>query len=113
MRVRAATRFGWTPELAAKVAAPTLVMAGEFDRLAERRAVFDQIGSKDKVFLTVSCASHFMQWEKPRAALHVASREWLTHGHVKRVRHGEIRVDPEGGFKVGADVIRVKSPARR
>lgn len=113
MRVRAATRFGWTPALAAKVAAPTLVMAGEFDRLVERRAVFDQVGAKDKVFLTVSCASHFMQWEKQRAALHVASREWLTHGCLRNVRRGEIRVDPEGGFRIGADAIRAKSPVSR
>ena len=113
MRGRTATHFGWTRELAAKVVAPTLVIVGEFDRLDERRRVFEQINSKDKVFLNVSCASHFMLWEKQHAALHLASKEWLTHGHVKSVRHGEIRVDPEGGFKIGADVMRVKSPARR
>ena len=44
MRVRAATRFGWTRALAAKVAAPTLVMAGEYDRLEERRSVYEQLG---------------------------------------------------------------------
>jgi pimeloyl-ACP methyl ester carboxylesterase len=113
MRGRTATRFGWPPELAAKVVAPTLVMVGEFDRLDERRQVYEQIRSKDKVFLNVSCGSHFMLWEKQHAALHLASKEWLAHGHVKRVRHGEIRVDPEGAFKIGADAIRVKSPARR
>ena len=102
MRVRSATRFGWTPELAAKVRAPTLVMAGEFDRLEERRRVFEQIGSKDKVFLTVSCASHFVLWEKQHAALHAASKQWLTRGRLGKVRRGEMHVDPDGEFRSGA-----------
>ena len=102
MRGRTATRFGWTPELAAKIVAPTLVMVGEFDRLDERRKVFEQIRSKDKVFLNVSCGSHFMLWEKQHAALHLASKEWLTHGRLKNRRHGEMRVDPEGEFKIVA-----------
>jgi len=101
MRVRAATRFGWTRALAAKVVAPTLVMAGEYDRLEERRGVYEQLGSKDKVFMNVACASHFMLWEKQHSALHVASKEWLTHGRLKNVRRGEMRVDPDGNFQTG------------
>jgi pimeloyl-ACP methyl ester carboxylesterase len=100
MRVRAATRFGWTPALAARVAAPTLVMAGEYDRLPERRGVFEQLGSKDKVLLTVSCASHFMQWEMQRAAVHRASREWLTRGSLEGQRRGAAVVDRDGTFRV-------------
>jgi len=108
MRGRAATRFGWTPELAAKVTAPTLVMVGEFDRLDERRNVYEQISSKDKVFLNVSCGSHFMLWEKQHTALHVASGEWLAHGRLKDVRRGEMRVNPGGDFQIGAAAIRAK-----
>jgi pimeloyl-ACP methyl ester carboxylesterase len=108
MRVRAATRFGWTRELAGKVRAPTLVMAGEYDRLEERRSVYEQLGSKDKVFMNVACGSHFMLWEKQHTALHIASKEWLTHGRLKNVRRGEIRVDPDGAFIVGAEAIRAK-----
>ena len=108
MRVRAATRFGWTRALAAKVVAPTLVMAGEYDRLEERRAVYEQLGSKDKVFMHVACASHFMLWENQHTALHVASQEWLTHGRLKNVRRGEMRVDPDGIFQIGADAMRAK-----
>jgi len=102
MRVRTATRFGWTPALAARVVAPTLVVVGEYDRIDERRKVFEQIGSKDRVFLTVSCASHFMLWEKQHAAIHYASMAWLTHGRLKKVRRGELRVDPEGEIGPGA-----------
>jgi len=101
MRVRAATRFGWTRALAAKVVAPVLVMAGEYDRLEERRSVYEQLGSKDKVFMNVACASHFMLWEKQHTALHVASKEWLAHGRLKNVRRGELRVDPDGNFQTG------------
>lgn len=99
MRGRTATRFGWTPELAAKITAPTLVMVGEYDRLNERRTVFEQISSNDKVFLNIACASHFMVWEKQHRVLHIASLEWLMHGQVKNARRGEFIVDVDGDFK--------------
>jgi hypothetical protein len=90
------------------VVAPALVMAGEYDRLEERRSVYEQLGSKDKVFLNVSCGSHFMLWEKQHLALHVASKEWLAHGRLKDVRRGEMRVNPDGDFQIGAAAIRAK-----
>ena len=98
MRGRTATRFGWTRELAAKVSAPTLVMVGEYDRLAERRTVYEQLGSRDKVFVNVSCASHFMVWEKQHRALHDASLEWLRDGRLQGMIRGEMRVEPDGRF---------------
>ena len=98
MRERVATRFGWTRELAGKVVAPTLVVAGEFDRIEERRTVHAQLGSRDKVFLNVACGSHFMLWEKQRAVLHAASLEWLLYGRAGKVRRGTLRVDGTGGY---------------
>ena len=98
MRGRTATRFGWTRELAAKVTAPTLVMVGEYDRMNERRTVYEQLGSRDKVFVNVSCASHFMLWEMQHRALHEASLEWLRDGKLKGHTRGELRVDPAGRF---------------
>jgi len=73
-------------------------MVGEFDRLEERRKVYEQIGAKDKIFLNVACGSHFMQWEKQHPALHLASKEWLAHGRLMKLRRGELRVDPEGAI---------------
>lgn len=99
MRGRIATDFGWTRELASKVTSPTLVMVGEFDRLDERRTVYEQISSAQKVFVNVSCASHFMVWEKQHRALHEASLEWLRDGRLKGVSRGELRVDPDGKFQ--------------
>lgn len=100
VRGRTATRFGWTPDLAAKVTAPALVVVGEFDRPNERRTVYEQLSSQDKVFLDVACASHFMVWEKQRRVLHEASLEWLTSGRVKNVPRGEFRVDADGKYNL-------------
>jgi pimeloyl-ACP methyl ester carboxylesterase len=98
MRGRVATNFGWTEEQSRKVTSPTLVVVGEFDRLAERRTVYEQIASKEKVFLDVACASHFLVWEKQRKVLHDSSLEWLRDGNVKGVKNGEFRVDYEGKY---------------
>jgi pimeloyl-ACP methyl ester carboxylesterase len=98
MRGRTATGFGWTRELAAKVSAPTLVIVGEYDRAQERRTVYEQLGSRDKVFVNVSCASHFMLWEMQHRALHEASLEWLREGRLKGLTRGELRVDADGRF---------------
>ena len=99
MRGRIATGFGWTKEMASKVVTPTLIVVGEYDRLKERRTVFEQISSKEKVFIDVACASHFMVWEKQRHVLHETSVEWLTRGSVKKVKRGEFRVDENGAYK--------------
>lgn len=98
MRGRAATGFGWTADLAKKVVAPALVMVGEYDRLAERRTVYEQISSSEKVFLDVACGSHFMLWEKQHTVLHSASLEWLQKGEIKGLKRGEFRVDFEGAY---------------
>ncbi len=98
MRVPTATQFGWTKDLAASVSAPTLIVVGEYDQLAERKAVYEQLGSRDKVFVGVACASHFMLWEKQHRALHEATRDWLANGRLKGMARGEMRVDPDGNF---------------
>ena len=99
MRGRIATGFGWTREMAAKVVTPTLIVVGEFDRLNERRTVFEQISSKEKVFVDVACASHFMVWEKQRRVLHEASVAWLTRGSFQNVSRGEFRAEADGTYK--------------
>lgn len=88
--------FGWSPEMAAKVVAPTLVVVGEFDRLVDRHTVYEQLGSKQKVFLRVACASHFMVWEKQHTALQRMSLEWLQRGTAMGQSRGEIAADAKG-----------------
>jgi pimeloyl-ACP methyl ester carboxylesterase len=105
MRGRIATNFGWTKEFISKVVTPTLIVVGEFDRLNERRVVYDQISSKEKVFINVACASHFMVWEKQRRVLHATSLEWFTRGRVHNVNLGEFRVEEDGTYRtVGSSV---------
>lgn len=99
MRGRIATQFGWTAEMVEKIKTPTVVIVGEFDRLDERRVVFDQMKVPNKVFINVSCASHFMVWEKQHLALHRSSLDWLLHGQIQNISRGEFRVDENGSFK--------------
>lgn len=96
MRIPNRTDFGWTPELAARLTAPTLVMTGEYDHPEDRIAVYEQIGSRYKTFLNIACGSHFIQWEKQHLGLFTASREWLTTGKLCDRRLGKFRLDADG-----------------
>ena len=100
MRGRISSQFNWTPEMAQKVDTPTVVVVGEFDRMAERKSVFDQLSSKKKVFVGVQCASHFMLWEKQRHILHETSLEWFQKGTVKGASKGVFKVDEQQRFVV-------------
>ena len=100
MRGRIASQFNWTPDMAQKVVTPTLVVVGEFDRLAERKSVYDQISSKQKVFVGVDCASHFMLWEKQRHILHQTSYEWFGKGTIQGRSDGVFNVDEAQQFRL-------------
>ena len=88
--------FGWSPEMARKLINPTLVVVGEFDRLAERKTVYEQLGSSQKVFMRVACASHFMVWEKQHEVLQRVSQEWLENGTALGQTSGELNADKDG-----------------
>ncbi|MGH8639586.1 MAG: alpha/beta fold hydrolase, partial [Burkholderiales bacterium] len=80
--VRAPTRtyWGWNANGAKKITLPTLILVGEQDRLMKSNLeLFDDLGSQQKVFLGVACATHFMNWEKQRRVLHSASIDWLRN----------------------------------
>ncbi len=96
MRIRTATRFGWTRSLIQKLRAPTLVIAGDYDRLEERRGVYELLGARDKVFVGVAGASHFMQWERQHRVLHELTRAWLVGRGIEGEKRGEFRVDAKG-----------------
>ena len=93
--------FGWSPEMARNVKNPTLVVVGEFDRLAERKTVYEQLGSPQKVFMRVACASHFMVWEKQHVALQRMTQEWLEHGTALGRSTGELDADKDGQITIG------------
>ena len=78
---------------------PTLVMAGEYDRLmASNRDLYRAIGAKEKVFLGIDGGSHFMVWEKQRRILHRAAAEWLQSGTVEGRSEGLLHADYEGNI---------------
>ena len=97
LRAPTRTYWGWNAAGAQKVKVPTLIMAGEEDRLiTSNRELFDDLGSKDKVFLGIACGTHFMNWEKQRRVLHKASIDWLTNGSFQGATTGAFRADEKG-----------------
>jgi fermentation-respiration switch protein FrsA (DUF1100 family) len=64
------------------VQAPTLVIRGALDDQAPEhatRALYDALGGP-KAFVTVSCGSHELVYEKQHTTLLQASMEWLQSG---------------------------------
>jgi pimeloyl-ACP methyl ester carboxylesterase len=81
-RSPAFTAVGWTPDLPSRVQAPTLVIRGALDDQAPEpatRALYDALGGP-KAYVTVSCGSHELVYEKQHAKLLQASAEWLRSG---------------------------------
>jgi len=97
LRAPTRTYWGWNTPAAATITVPTLVMAGEFDRLfASNVEIYEDLGADSKVFLDIRCASHFMAWETQRRVLHRASREWLESTSVAAISNGRLIADPDG-----------------
>jgi len=70
---------GWTADLPGRVRAPTLVIRGALDDQAPElatRALYGALGSP-KAYVTVSCGSHELVYEKQHTKLMHASAEWL------------------------------------
>jgi len=86
----------WTQAMARALAVPALMAVGAHDRQAlppdRTRHLYEDIGSKEKVFVDLGCSSHNAMWEKNRLLLFEASRTWLASGVVNGVRQGTIRL---------------------
>ena len=92
MRAPTRTYWGWNTEEAKRIKVPTLVMLGEFDRLnASNKELYEDLGTDNKVFVSIPCGSHFLVWEKNHSDLHDASRQWLSSGTFNGARRGEFR----------------------
>ncbi len=81
-RSPAFTAVGWTLDLPGRVQAPTLVIRGALDDQAPEqatRALYAALGGP-KAFVTVSCGSHELVYEKQHTKLLQASAEWLRFG---------------------------------
>ena len=81
-RYPAFTAAGWTPDLPGRVQAPTLVIRGALDAQAPEpatRALYGALGGL-KAYMTVSCGSHELVYEKQHTTLLQASAEWFRFG---------------------------------
>ncbi len=75
--------LGWESTLPSMVTVPSLIIRGSLDTIADGPSVqrlYDDLGSTDKVLVTVSCATHALVWEKKHTVLLDASLQWLTSG---------------------------------
>ena len=81
-RFPAFSAAGWTADLPGRVKAPTLVIRGALDDQAPEQAthaLYNALGGP-KAFVTVSCGSHELVYEKQHGKLLQASAEWLRFG---------------------------------
>ena len=98
--------WGWTRRGAGEVRVPTLVMVGECDRLlASNIGLFGDLGTPDKAFVQIACASHFMMWERARHVQRRAALEWLDHGTFDGARTGTYRADEAGRITAREPVL--------
>jgi pimeloyl-ACP methyl ester carboxylesterase len=87
--------WGWTPAAVGKTSTPTLLVAGAHDKQVnpERvRELFSDLGSTQKVFVDLACASHNAAWERNHLLLFKASAEWLTSASVNGAKSGMVKL---------------------
>ena len=102
--VRYPTRvqWGWNPALAGTVTVPIMTIAGDLDTIVETQPadLHDALGSSEKVFLHMECASHASIWEGstnpsgwagPHTTVQDAVIQWMTtntyHGVSRGIFH--------------------------
>ena len=75
--------FGWTREAVAAMRTPVLMVAGTHDGQVDPervRMLYEDLGSQNKVYIEMHCASHNAMWEKDAEALFEASYQWISNG---------------------------------
>ena len=89
------TTWGWSAEVVKKMQTPTLMVAGIHDKQVNPtnvRNLYEDLGSKEKVFVDLGCSSHNAMWEKNHLILFKASLEWLTKGSVEGSKEGILKL---------------------
>ena len=61
-----------------------------------KRDLSRALGAKEKVFMAIDGASHFMTWEKQRRVLHAASAAWLRSDGINGRAEGIFRANYDG-----------------
>ena len=87
--------WGFNREAAGKITMPYLMISGVNDKQVDPsrvRALYDDLGAKEKVFIDLGCSSHNAMWETNHGLLFKASLDWLTTGTVGGVSSGLLRM---------------------
>jgi pimeloyl-ACP methyl ester carboxylesterase len=87
------TAWGFGNAEVIKMKTPTLLFSGAHDGqvpTARVEALYDDLGSEQKVFVNLACSSHNAMWEKNRLLMFDASVEWLTQGTVQGKTSGKL-----------------------
>lgn len=89
------TSWGWNQTVVAKMQTPALLVGAAHDKQvppAGVRLFYDDLGSRDKIFLDLACTSHNALWERNHLLLFQASLEWLRDGKVNGNSTGVVRL---------------------
>jgi pimeloyl-ACP methyl ester carboxylesterase len=87
--------YGFGPATVAKLQTPYLMIAGQHDgQVAPERVrqLYEDLGSKQKVFIDLACSSHNAMWERNHRLLFQATVEWLRDGKVGGVTEGVLKL---------------------
>lgn len=87
--------YGFNKAVVANMITPFAMVTGPHDKqvVPERvRALYEDLGSRDKVLIDLACSGHNAMWEKNHLLLFEASHTWLRDGKVNGVRNGQLRL---------------------
>jgi pimeloyl-ACP methyl ester carboxylesterase len=87
--------YGFNRAAVANMGTPFAMVTGPHDKQVapERvRALYEDLGSRDKVLVDLACSGHNAMWEKNHRLLFEASLTWLRDGKVDGVRNGQVRL---------------------
>jgi pimeloyl-ACP methyl ester carboxylesterase len=95
LRFLTALNYDINSEAVQAIRVPLAVVAGAHDKVvapARVRNDCEDVGSSEKGFVDLACASHYAMWESNRDLLFKASLEWIRDGQVNGISRGETRL---------------------
>jgi pimeloyl-ACP methyl ester carboxylesterase len=94
-RAPAVPTWGFNKTVVSTMQTPFLMVAGIHDKQVppERvRALYDDLGSKQKMLIDLGCSSHNAMWEKNHLLLFKATLDWLRDGKVNGQSEGLLKL---------------------
>lgn len=94
-RAPSTTTWGFNKAVVGGMKTPALMIAGAHDKQVPPdrvRAMYDDLGSSDKVLIDLGCSSHNAMWERNHLTMFDASLAWLKDGAVNGMRTGVLRL---------------------